>query len=112
MKITKVEPILCDGAWGHGFSLKSQRNRRITAMGISDHRGLISGLVACINDLGLTLIGPDPRPVEKLYADMYQLARQPSAVSRSSNRRDATTPLGIKAKALGVPVYELFGASP
>jgi L-alanine-DL-glutamate epimerase-like enolase superfamily enzyme len=111
MKITKVEPILCDGAWGAWVFVKIQTDQGIIGYGeCSDHRGLISGLVACINDLGLTLIGRDPRPVEKLYADMYQLARQAlGGIALKAIAGIDNALWDIKAKALGVPVYELFG---
>jgi len=48
----------------------------------SDHRGCTYGLLGCVKDLELALIGKDPRPVEKLYANMYTLARQALAASR------------------------------
>jgi L-alanine-DL-glutamate epimerase-like enolase superfamily enzyme len=71
---------------------------------------MISGLVGCIQDLGLTLIGRDPRPVEKLYADMYSFARQAlGGVALKAIAGIDNALWDIKAKALGVPVYELFG---
>jgi galactonate dehydratase len=111
MKITKVEPILCDGAWGAWVFVKIQTDEGITGYGeCSDHRGMISGLVGCIQDLGLTLIGRDPRPVEKLYADMYSFARQAlGGVALKAIAGIDNALWDIKAKALGVPVYELFG---
>ena len=111
MKITKVEPILCDSAWGVWVFIKIQTDEGITGYGeCSDHRGCTYGLLGCIKDLGLTLIGQDPRPVEKLYSDMYRFARQAlGGVALKAIAGIDTALWDIKAKALGVPLYELFG---
>ncbi len=51
-----------------------------------------------------------PGPVEKLYADMYRLARQAlGGVALKAIAGIDTALWDIKAKALGIPVYELFG---
>jgi L-alanine-DL-glutamate epimerase-like enolase superfamily enzyme len=111
MKITKVEPLLCDSAWGVWVFIKIQTDEGITGYGeCSDHRGFTFGLVGCIKDLELALVGQDPRQVEKLYSDMYRLARQ--ALGGVALKAIAGIDIAlwdIKAKALGVPLYELFG---
>ena len=111
MKITKIEPILCDSAWGVWVFIKVQTDEGITGWGeCSDHRGCTYGLLGCVKDLELALIGKDPRPVGKLYANMYTLARQALGGVALKAIADIDTALwDIKAKALGVPVYELFG---
>jgi len=56
------------------------------------------------------LIGQDPRPVERLYWDMLRRMRQNSGgVSHKAMAGIELALWDIKAKALGVPVYELFG---
>ena len=111
MKITRVEPIICDSPPSVWVFIKIQTDEGITGYGeCSDHRGCTNGLLGCIKDLGLTLIGQDPRPVEKLYSDMYQLARQAlGGVALKAIAGIDTALWDIKAKALGVPIYELFG---
>jgi L-alanine-DL-glutamate epimerase-like enolase superfamily enzyme len=111
MKITKVEPILCDSAWGVWVFIKVQTDEGITGYGeCSEHRGCTYGLIGCIKDLEPTLIGKDPRPVEKLYSDMYRLARQAlGGVALKAIAGIDCALWDIKAKALGVPVYELLG---
>ena len=103
MKITKVEPILCDGGrWPWGF-VKIQTDEGITGYGECGGR---LGIVGDVKAMEPALLGKDPRPVEKLHWDMSRLAR-------FSTRRVIagieTALWDIKAKALGVPVYELFG---
>ena len=111
MKITKIEPILCDSAWGVWIFIKVQTDEGITGWGeCSDHRGCTNGLLGCIKDLELALVGKDPRPVEKRYADMYRLARQAlGGVALKAVAGIDCALWDIKAKALGVPVYELLG---
>jgi L-alanine-DL-glutamate epimerase-like enolase superfamily enzyme len=111
MKITKVEPILCDGAWGIWIFIKIQTDEGITGYGeCSDHAGCTWGVLGCIRDLEGVLLGKDPRPVEKLYSNMYRLARQSTGgVALKAIAGIDTALWDIKAKALGIPLYELFG---
>jgi len=111
MKITKIEPILCDSAWGVWIFIKVQTDEGITGWGeCSDHRGCTNGLLGCIKDLELALVGKDPRAVEKRYADMYRLARQAlGGVALKAVAGIDCALWDIKGKALGVPVYELLG---
>ena len=111
MKITKVEPIICDGVWGIWIFIKIQTDEGITGYGeCSDHAGCTWGVLGCIRDLEAVLLGKDPRPVEKLYADMYRLARQSTGgVALKAIAGIDTALWDIKAKALGIPLYELFG---
>jgi L-alanine-DL-glutamate epimerase-like enolase superfamily enzyme len=111
MKITKIEPILCDSGTGVWVFIKILTDKGIIGYGeCSDHRGCTYGLLGCIKDLGQTIIGQDPRPVEKLYLDMYQIARQAlGGVALKAIAGIDAALWDIKAKALGVPIYELFG---
>jgi galactonate dehydratase len=77
MKITKIEPILCDSGTEVWVFIKILTDKDIIGYReCSDHRGCTYGLLGFIKDLGQTIIGQDPRPVEKLYLDMYQIARK------------------------------------
>ena len=52
MKITKVEPIMCDSAWGVWIFIKVQTDDGVTGYGeCSEHRGCTYGLLGCIKDL-------------------------------------------------------------
>ncbi len=56
------------------------------------------------------LVGQDPRPVERLYWDMLRRTRQNlGGVTHKAIAGVELALWDIKAKALGVPVYELFG---
>jgi len=111
MKITRVEPILCDGGWWPWVFAKVETNEGIVGYGeCGDNRAMNLGVAGCIRDFEHVLLGQDPRPVEKLYSDMYRLARQsPGGIAQKAIAGIDVALWDIKAKALGVPLYELFG---
>ena len=111
MKITKVEPIICDGGWSPWTFAKVETDEGIVGYGeCSDMRNLPRGVAGCIQDFERILLGQDPRAVEKLYSDMYRLARQsPGGIAQKAIAGIDVALWDIKAKALGVPLYELFG---
>jgi galactonate dehydratase len=56
------------------------------------------------------LIGQDPRPVERHSAHLYAATRQAAGgVNQMAIAAIETALVEIKAKALGVPVYEMLG---
>jgi len=111
MKITKVEPIICDAGWWPWTFAKVSTDEGIVGYGeCSDMRNLPHGVAGCIQDFERILLGQDPRAVEKLYSDMYRLARQsPGGIAQKAIAGIDVALWDIKAKALGVPIYELFG---
>ena len=68
------------------------------------------GVSAAIDHLAPVLIGKDPRPFEAHVA-LLQALRRPSAGGMVQQAVGAieNALLDLKARALGVPVYELFG---
>ena len=68
------------------------------------------GMTAVIHALGEQLIGQDPRPVQQIGSALYQRTVQaPGGVNSRAAAAIEHALWDIKAKALGVPVYELFG---
>jgi L-alanine-DL-glutamate epimerase-like enolase superfamily enzyme len=68
------------------------------------------GVAGSVRDLEDVLIGEDPREVQRLYWDMLRVFRQ--NLGGTSHKAIAGIELAlwdIKARALGVPVYALFG---
>ena len=111
MKITNVEPILCDGGWWAWVFVKVETDEGIVGYGeCSDNFACPRGVAGCVLDMQPVLLGQDPRAVDKLYWDMYRLARQNlGGVAHKAIAGIEVALWDIKAKALGVPVYELFG---
>ncbi len=110
MRITRVEALHCDAGWRPWTFVKVETDAGIVGWGeCSDSRNPY-GVAGSVRDLESLLVGEDPRAVERLYWDMLRAFRQ--NLGGTSHKAIAGIELAlwdIKAKALGVPVYELFG---
>ena len=68
------------------------------------------GLTGVIVKLAETLIGQDPRPVERISADLYAKTRQaPGGLIQQAIAAIENALVDVKAKALGIPVCEMLG---
>ena len=110
MKIIGIETFVVDAGWRPWQFVAVRTSDGITGYGeISDGRTPY-GIVGTINDLEPVLIGADPLAVEARYWDMYRMARQsPGGVVAKAIAGVELALWDIKGKALGVPVYSLFG---
>src|SRR5438128_5320545 len=110
MKIARVEALHCDGGWRPWTFVRIETDSGLVGWGeCSDNRSPY-GIAGCVRDLADLLVGQDPRPIERLYWDMLRRVRQNSGgVSHKAMAGIELALWDIKAKALGVPVYELFG---
>ena len=110
MKIAKVETFLCDAGWRPWLFVKVTTDDGLVGWGeCSDGRNPHS-VAGAVRDYIPALIGQDARQVERLYWDMFRIARQ--NLGGTAHKAIAGVELAlwdIKAKALGLPVYELFG---
>jgi galactonate dehydratase len=110
MKIAQFESLHAD-AGGRAFDyLKLTTDDGL--VGWSEYNESFGGLgvAAAIEQLAPVLIGKDPRAVEAHVA-LLQAVRRPSAGGMVQQAVGAieNALLDVKARALGVPVYELFG---
>jgi len=110
VKIAKVESFICDAGWRPWCFVKVTTDDGLVGWGeCSDGRNPHS-VVGAVRDYEAVLIGQDPRQVERLYWDMFRVARQ--NLGGTAHKGIAGVELAlwdVKAKALGIPVYELFG---
>ena len=110
MRISRVQTFLCDAGWRPWTFVKVDTDEGLVGWGeCSDSRNP-HGVAGSVRDLEPLLIGQDPRGVQRLYWDMLRAFRQ--NLGGTSHKAIAGVELAlwdIKAKALGVPVYELFG---
>ncbi|HEY1296730.1 MAG TPA: mandelate racemase/muconate lactonizing enzyme family protein [Chloroflexota bacterium] len=110
MRISRVETFLCDAGWRPWTFVKVETDDGLVGWGeCSDSRNP-HGVAGSVRDLEPLLVGQDPRSVQRLYWDMLRAFRQ--NLGGTSHKAIAGVELAlwdIKAKALGVPVYELFG---
>ena len=111
MKIAKIEDFHVDGGWDSYAFLKVTTDQGL--VGWSEFKeSRRRGLGALIHGLGATLIGEDPRAINRIDAALYSHIRttvgglQSNAVGAILNAC-----LDIKGKALGVPVHELLGGA-
>ena len=110
MKITDIETFVVDAGWRPWQFVAVRTSDGIVGYGeMSDGRNPY-GIVGAITDMEPILIGRDPLAVEARYWDMYRLARQsPGGIAAKAIAGVELALWDIKGKALGVPVYSLFG---
>lgn len=110
MKITSIKDLHADAGWRVFSFLKIETDAGIVGYSEYNESYGSKGLTGVILKLAETLIGADPRPVEKISSRLYAMTRQASggliqqAIAALENAL-----VDVKAKALGVPVYELLG---
>ena len=69
-----------------------------------------TGKTEVINNLAGVLVGEDPRPIESHVARMYAIRRQASGgIAQQAIGAIENALLDLKAKGLGIPVYEMLG---
>jgi galactonate dehydratase len=111
MKITQLETLTCDAGWRPWIFLKATADDGAVGWAeITDSHGSPRGLAGIVEDLTPSVVGRDPRAVERIVWDLFRATRQsPGSVIQKAIGGIENALLDLKAKALGVPVYELFG---
>ncbi len=110
MKIQAIESLHCDAGWRVFSFLKISTDEGL--IGYSEYNESYGspGLSGVIQKLGELLIGQDPRTIEKITANLYARTRQaPEGLIAQAIAAIENALVDIKAKALGIPVYEMFG---
>jgi L-alanine-DL-glutamate epimerase-like enolase superfamily enzyme len=110
MRISSIDVFHCDAGWRPWTFVKVKTDEGLTGWGeCSDSRNPL-GVAGCIKDFEPLLLGEDPTNVQRLYWDMLRTARQNlGGVSHKAIAGIELALWDIKAKALNVPVYQLFG---
>ncbi len=112
MKIVKIEDFHVSGGWDAWSFLKITTDEGLVGWSEYNEARGRRGLTPIVRGLGDLVIGEDPRNVGKIGAFLYNLTKstagglQALAIGAIENAC-----LDIKAKALGIPVYELFGGA-
>ncbi len=111
MKVSSLETLFCDAGWRPWIFLKATADDGSVGWAeITDSHGSPHGLAGIVEDLAPLVVGRDPRPVEGIYWELYRHTRQsPGSVIAKAIAGVENALLDLKAKALGVPVHELFG---
>jgi galactonate dehydratase len=111
MKIARIETLYCDAGWRPWIFLKATTDDGAVGWAeITDSHGSPRGLAGIVEDLAQLVVGRDPRAVERIVWDLFRATRQsPGSVIQKAIGGIENALLDLKAKALDVPVYELFG---
>jgi L-alanine-DL-glutamate epimerase-like enolase superfamily enzyme len=111
VKVASLETLICDAGWRPWIFVKATTDDGLVGWAeVTDSHGSPRGLAGIVEDLALLVVGRDPRAVERIYWDLYRHTRQsPGSVIAKALAAVENALLDVKAKALGVPVYELFG---
>ena len=110
MRIVDVTPIVCDAGWRPWIFVKVTTSSGVVGYGeCSDNRSP-HAVLGAIEDIKSLVVGRDPRHVEALYWDMYRATRHSyGGVVQKAIAGINCALWDVKARDLGVPVYELFG---
>lgn len=113
MKVKALEVFQCDAGWRPWTFVKIVTDSGFTGWSeCSDSFGSAAGVAAVIHDLAKHVVGEDPFAVEKIYWKLYSATRQsPGSIIQKAIAGIENALLDVKAKALGVPVYELLGGA-
>ncbi|HEY4474138.1 MAG TPA: mandelate racemase/muconate lactonizing enzyme family protein [Candidatus Paceibacterota bacterium] len=111
MKITSVEMMHADAGWRPWSFVKIMTDEGLVGWSeCTDSHGSPRGMAGVVEDMKPLLIGQDPREIEKLMWQMHSRTRQsPGSIIQKALGGIENALWDIKAKALGVPVYALFG---
>src|SRR5262249_54774137 len=111
VKVAGLETLFCDAGWRPWIFLKATTDDGAVGWAeITDSHGSPHGLAGVVEDLAPHVVGRDPRAVERIVWDLFRATRQsPGSVIQKAIGGIENALLDLKGKALGVPVYELFG---
>ncbi len=111
MKVASLEVVFCDAGWRPWMFLKATTDEGQAGWAeITISNGSPRGLAGAVEDLAPLVVGRDPRATERIAADLYRAMRQSvGGVVGNAIGGIENALLDLKARALGVPVYELFG---
>ena len=110
MKVTALESLHCDAGWRNYHFLKLTTDEGIVGWSEYDEGFGSPGVTTVIEHMGPRVVGQDVSAHERIHAELYCYTR-PAAGGVVAEGLGAieNALLDAKAKALGVPCYELLG---
>ncbi len=74
MKIVRLETLFCDAGWRPWIFVKATTDDGLVGWAeVTDSHGSPRGLAGVVEDLAPLIVGRDPRPVERIYWDLYRM---------------------------------------
>jgi L-alanine-DL-glutamate epimerase-like enolase superfamily enzyme len=110
MRLQRFEILHCDAGWRNFSFLKLTTADGLT--GISEFNECYGspGLGGVVERLAAEIMGDDPRAHERIGAKLYAFTRQaPGGIAQQAIAAIENAVLDLKARALGIPIYELLG---
>ncbi|HTE13568.1 MAG TPA: mandelate racemase/muconate lactonizing enzyme family protein [Burkholderiales bacterium] len=112
MKVTRIETLRCDAGWRMFSFLKVMTDDGIVGWSEYNESFGSAGLSQVIEALSPIVIGRDPRDLELINCHIRtQTIQSRGGINRQAVAAIENALLDIKGKALGVPVYDLFGGA-
>jgi len=110
MKVTALETLHCDAGWRNYHFLKLSTDEGIVGWSEYDEGFGSPGVTTVIERMAARVVGQDVSAHERIHAELYCYTR-PAAGGVVAEGLGAieNALLDAKAKALGVPCYELLG---
>ena len=110
MRIERIDDLHCQAGWRVWSYLKVTTDDGLVGWSEYNESYGSRGLTANIRKLADELIGMDPRPVEKITSLLYAKTRQaPGGLISQAIAAIENALIDVKARALGIPVFELLG---
>jgi L-alanine-DL-glutamate epimerase-like enolase superfamily enzyme len=110
MKIAAVECLHADAGHRNFDFLKITTDDGLVGWSEYNESFGGNGVTSAIEHLASAIIGRDPRAYEAIIAHLFAIRRQAiGGVIQQALGAIENALLDVKAKALGIPVYELFG---
>ena len=110
MKITGIDTFVVDAGWRPWQFVAVRTDAGITGYGECSDGRMPYSVVSTAKEFEAILLDKDPRPVQARYWEMYRMSRHSAGgVAAKAIAGIELALWDIKAKALDVPVYELFG---
>jgi galactonate dehydratase len=111
MKVVDCDTLYVDAGWRPWIFIKITTDEGVVGWSeCTESFGSPLSIRTAVNDLKPLLIGRDPRPVEKIYWEMYMRTRQSAGgIVQKAIGGLQNALLDLKAKDLGISVSELLG---
>ncbi len=110
MKVTGIETLQCDAGWRIFSFLKLTTSDGVIGWSEFNESFGSAGLSGVIEALAPIVIGQDARAVERIVSHLHVSTRQSrGGINHQAIAAFENALLDAKAKALGIPVYALFG---
>lgn len=113
MKVINIETFQVDAGWRPWTFIKVSTDSGLIGWSeCTDSHGSPRGIEGVVIDLSQLIIGKDPRNIGKILSQLHSRTRQsPGSIIQKAISGIENALWDIKAKDLGVPVYQLFGGA-